>query len=84
MFGKFKSMADQLKMAHKLMKDENFRNLMAHPKMQELMKDPEFQRLAREQNFARLTAYPKFAALLRDPELRDALQAFVKSQQGLS
>ena len=47
MFGKFKNMGQQMKMAQEMMKNEKFRTLIANPKIQALMMDPEFQALAK-------------------------------------
>lgn len=69
MFGKFKNMADQIQMAQKLMKDENFRNFMTHPKVQELLKDPEFQESLKKQDPSQLFNHPKVLALQTDPEI---------------
>jgi predicted double-glycine peptidase len=57
-------------MMQRLMKDENFRALMNHPKVQELMRDPEFIEIAKKQDFSVMMTHPKFAGLLGDPELQ--------------
>ncbi len=69
MFGKFKNMAEQMQMAQKLMKDENFRNFMMHPKVQELLKDPQFQESLKKQDPSQLFNHPKVLALQTDPEI---------------
>ena len=69
MFGKIKGMGDQIQLMQKLMKDENFRAFLAHPKVQELFRDPEFQELLKAQDFAKITAHPKFQAFREDKEL---------------
>lgn len=74
MFGKMKSMMDQLKMAQQLMKDDNFKALMSHPKVQELFKNPDFISAAKSQDFSRLMADPKFAAILKDPEVLELMK----------
>ena len=69
MFEKFKNMTDQIQMAQKLMKDENFRNFMMHPKVQELLKDPQFQESLKKQDPSQLFNHPKVLALQTDPEI---------------
>jgi len=77
MFGRMKDMAAQMQMMQKLMKDENFKALIAHPKMQELIKDPEFIELMKTKNFQKASSNPRIAALKNDPEL---LQLMAKVQ----
>ncbi len=74
MFGKFKQQIDLYKEAGKLLQDENVRALLAHPKFQELMRDPEFQRQAQGQDFSKLASHPKFASLSNDPELKQIFE----------
>ena len=69
MFGKMKDMAAQMQMVQKLMKDENFKALITHPKMQELLKDPEFLELMKTKDFQKAASNPKLAVLKDDPEL---------------
>lgn len=73
MFGAWKAGMDQFKMLQRMMKDENIRALMGHPKIQALFRDPEFQTLVKSQDPAKVLSHPKFAALLRDPELAPLL-----------
>ncbi|MCG3176160.1 MAG: hypothetical protein MOGMAGMI_01101 [Candidatus Omnitrophica bacterium] len=80
MFGKMKGMMDQMQMMQRLMKDENFRAFVSHPKVQELFKDPTFKEVAKTQDFMKIAAHPKFAAVLRDPEVA-ALMAKINPQQ---
>ncbi len=69
MFGKFKDMAQQMAMVQKLMKDENFRNFMMHPKVQELLRDPAFQESMKKNDPSQLFNHPKVVALQSDPEI---------------
>ena len=69
MFGKMKDMMQQLQMMQKLMKDENFKAFISHPKVQAVMKDPEFQELIKKQDWLKLGTHPKLAALMKDPEV---------------
>ena len=74
MFGKMKSMMDQIKLAQQLMKDENFKAFMSHPKMQELFKDPEFIALIKTQDFSKIMSHPRFASVLKDPEVLELMK----------
>ncbi len=71
MFGKMKDMMGQMQMIQKMMKDENFKAFMAHPKVQELFKDPEFIAMLKTQDFKKIAAHPKFSVLREDKELAD-------------
>ena len=73
MFGKMKDMAAQMQMVQKLMKDENFKALIAHPRMQELMKDPDFLELMKTKDFQKAASNPKLAGLKNDPELLELM-----------
>jgi hypothetical protein len=68
-FGKIKQGFNQMKMMQRMMKDENFKRLLEHPKMQALMKDPEMMKLLKEQNPAKIASNPKLMTMMRDPEL---------------
>ncbi len=74
MFDKMHGMLDQLKVMQRMMKDENFRAFISHPKMQELLKDPEFRELMKSQDMAKLAAHPKFSSFLHDPELAELIK----------
>lgn len=69
MFGKFKDMAQQMAMVQKLMKNEHFRNFMSHPKVQDLLRDPQFQESLKKQDPSQLLSHPKVLALQSDPEV---------------
>lgn len=69
MLGQMKDMMGQFQMMQKLMKDENFKTFIAHPKVQELFKDPEFKEVAKTRDFGKILASSKFMGLMRDPEL---------------
>ena len=69
MFDKMKDMMGQMKMMQELMRDENFKAFIAHPKVQELFRDPEFKDVAKSRDFSKIAAHPKFMQLARDPEL---------------
>jgi len=74
MFGKMKGMVEQMQMMQRLMKDENFRAFMSHPKVQELFKDPEFQEIVKSKDQARVMSHPKMVALVRDPEVGEMMK----------
>ncbi len=80
MFGGMKDMAAQMQMMQKLMKDENFRAFVSHPKIQELFRDPEFKDVAKGRDFSQIATHPKFAALMKDPELSSLLMKINPSQ----
>ena len=63
----------KMEMIQKLMLNEHFRAFIAHPKTQELFRDPEFKEVAQSRDFARIMAHPKFMELARDPELSQLL-----------
>ena len=69
MFDSAKDMMKQLQMMQRLMKDEHFKALMSHPKVQDLFKDQQFLALIKSKDMAKLAAYPALVALMRDPEL---------------
>ena len=69
MFGKMKDAMGQLAMMQRLMKDENFKAFISHPKVQALFKDAEFKEVAQTKDFSKILAHAKFAALTRDPEV---------------
>ena len=69
MFGGMKDMMGQLQMVQKLMKDENFKAFISHPKVQALFQDPEFKEVAKTKDFSKIAVHPKFASLTRDPEV---------------
>ncbi len=69
MFQKMKDVMGQFQMMQQLMKDENFRAFIAHPKVQTLFNDPEFKEVAQSRDFGKILAHPKFAAVTRDPEV---------------
>lgn len=80
MFDKFKNAAQQMAMVQKLMKDENFRNFMTHPKVQELLRDPQFQESMKNNDPSQLFNHPKVLALQSDPEVA-RLAAKLKESQ---
>ncbi len=69
MFDKAKDMMKQMQLMQRLMKDENFKAFISHPKVQALFKDPEFQELIKKQDMGKLQGHPKLMALMRDPEV---------------
>ena len=69
MFSQMKDMMGQFQVVQRLMGDENFRTFIAHPKVQEVFRDPEFKEIASQKNFTKILSHPKFAVLLKDPEV---------------
>ena len=70
MFGNMKNMMGQIQMVTKMMKNENFRALMSHPKVQEVFKDPAVQAAAKGKDPVSMMNHPKMLALMNDPEIR--------------
>ncbi len=69
MFGHLNGMMGNIQMMQKLMRDENFKAFISHPKVQELFKDEEFKEVAKTRDFSKIFSHPKFATLMREPEL---------------
>ena len=87
MFDKMKDMMGQMKMMQELMRDENFKAFIAHPKVQELFRDAEFKLVAGTRDFSKIMGHPKFMELGRDPELSQLLlkidpKRFIKGNEG--
>jgi|APTNR8051073442_1049403.scaffolds.fasta_scaffold118220_1 hypothetical protein len=74
MFGKMGDMMKQMQMMQKLMKDDNFKAFISHPKMQELIKDPEFMQLMKKQDMPALQKHARFGAIMKDPEILGLIQ----------
>jgi hypothetical protein len=74
MFGKMGDMMKQVQMMQKLMKDDNFKAFISHPKMQELIKDPEFMQLMKKQDMPALQKHARFGAVMKDPEILSLIQ----------
>jgi len=55
------------------MQDENFRKFMAHPKVQEVFRDPEVVEAMKANDPKKITTNPKLMQLAQDPELRDLM-----------
>ncbi len=69
MFGQLNGMMGNFQMMQKLMRDENFKVFISHPKVQELFKDEEFKEVAKTKDFSKILSHPKFAVLMQDSEL---------------
>jgi len=66
-------MFDKIQAMQKLMKDENFRAFVSHPKVQVLFRDPEFKEVAKSRDFSKIAMHPKFMQLAQDPEVSKLL-----------
>ncbi len=66
----FSNLNDLIKIA----KDEHFRKFLSHPKVQTLMKDPEFEKAVKEKNMLKLMSHPEFLSVMKDPEITIALE----------
>lgn len=69
MFEGFKNKVNQFQLMQKMMKDDNFKAFISHPKVQEVMKDPDVQQLIKSQDMSKVAAHPKFMSLMQDPEV---------------
>lgn len=69
MFDKMKGTMQQFQVMQKLMQNEDFKNFISHPKVQELFKDPEFKEVAQTRDFSKIMRHPKFSLLMRDPQV---------------
>ena len=69
MFGKMNDFMKQIQLVQKLMKDENFKAFLSHPKIQAAMMDPTFQESLKTQDPAQILNHPKLASLKNDPEV---------------
>lgn len=79
MFGHLGNLSDQMKMLGRLMKDEKFRAVLMNPKVQELMRDPEFLALIKSQDMGKMMTHPRLAELMRDPELSQSIMELQSS-----
>ena len=77
MIGFFGNLNDLIKLAQ----DQDFRKFLGNPKVQVLMKDPQFQKAVQEKNVFKLTAHPEFSELMKDPEIRSALEKLGQKYQ---
>ena len=77
MSGFFSNFNDLVKIAQ----DQDFQKFLSHPKVQVLMKDPQFQKAVQEKNVFKLTAHPEFSELMKDPEIRSALEKLGQKYQ---
>ena len=73
MFDKMKNQWQQIQMMQKLMKDENFKALISHPKVQAMLQDKDVQEAVKSGDAAKMIGHPKLMALMRDPELAPLL-----------
>ena len=69
MLGKMNDLMKQMQMAQQLMKDENFKTFMSHPKIQSVFMDPEFQAILKTQDQTKILSHPRLAGLKNDPEV---------------
>ncbi len=61
----------------RLMQDERVKALAGHPKVQALLRDPDFLTLVQSQDLAKISAHPKFTTLMQDPELSQLVAQLV-------
>ena len=73
MFGKFQDLMKQWQAVQRIMKDESFRSLMRHPKIQALLSDPAVLEAFKSKDFVKIAQHPKVLSLMQDPELAPLL-----------
>jgi len=73
MLDSFKDKMKQLEMLQRLMKDENFKAFISHPKVQSAFQDPELKIVMKTGDMAKISAHPRFAELMSDPEVAPLL-----------
>jgi len=71
MFDGMNDTKQQMELIQKLLKDENFRQLMMHPKFQSLMQDAEFMEAVKSRDKSQIMTHPKFVELKDEPGLKD-------------
>lgn len=79
MFDRMKGMMGQFQRMQALLQDEHFKAFMAHPKVQELFRDPEIQGLMRRQDAGAMLNHPKMETLKADPEIAALAQKMQES-----
>lgn len=70
----FGDMFQQLSAMSKLAGDKNVQQVMAHPKVQKLLQDTEFQAMIKEKNIFKLMAHTEFNEIMRDPEIQTLIK----------
>ncbi len=75
MFWQVQAMMQPLQAMQQLMRDERCKTVLAHPNVQALLQDPEFQALVKAQDLTKIIAHPKCVALMSDPEFVPLLAA---------
>ncbi len=77
------NMFKQLQIMQRLMSDKNFKVLMAHPKIQEIFKDPGFREAIQSQDVNRIMNDPRILVLKEDPEVAPLLLQLQTTMQDL-
>lgn len=70
----FGDMFQQLSAMSKLKGDKNVQQVMAHPKVQKLLQDAEFQAMIKEKNIFKLMSHAEFNEIMRDPEIQTLIK----------
>ena len=69
MFGNMGDFMKQMQRVQKLMKDENFKPFISHPKVRAVFMDPSLQEVMKTQDPQKIMAHPKMESLKSDPEV---------------
>ena len=72
--GKLRNQFEMFRQMGRFLQDENVRALLGHPKFQELLRDPEFRKIAEARDLGKLATHPKFSSVMNDPELAPILE----------
>lgn len=75
MLGKMGSWFQAVKNSMEMSKDDDFKKLLSHPKVKDLLKDKEFLSAMQAQNAAKIISHPRFSELLQDPELLEVIES---------
>jgi len=81
MFGKMGDMMKQLGNLQALMKQDGVKELLAHPKVEKALKDPDLQAMVKRQDFMALMSHPKMVAMMQDPEVQQMMKEFSEKQK---
>lgn len=70
MFDHIGKIMGNFQLINRLMKDENFKALMMHPKFRGLMSDSAFQEILKTRDTQKINNHPKMLELMRDAEFK--------------
>lgn len=59
-----------MKIMKQLASADKVKHFLEHPKVRDLLQDPQFQQIAAKKDFMKLLSHPKFNDLMKDPEIQ--------------